>query len=258
MKNKAFMSMLFSLLFVAGNSSGQDSLSHEIVFPKGVSIEYGLGSYSVRDEYISKERYSGTLPYFAINWSQFHSKYGFHLGLEYRGSSKIKNYNVSAEIKQFSLNLDYLYFTGKFSLFSKDAYAFFGPGVELYIYYNKQNIATHGINFSLSLATLFSLSANSEIIVPLGDDFQVEASMNLSLLSLGMRIVDIEAEDESPLKFLTALTGINSKIGIGVRYCLFNHLSVKLAYRLSVTRVSAWDPLLSASNDLIATLTYGF
>ena len=29
-----------------------------------ISLQYGLGNYSVKDEYISKEKYSGTLPLF--------------------------------------------------------------------------------------------------------------------------------------------------------------------------------------------------
>ena len=53
------------------------------------------GHCTVRDEYISKEKYSGVLPYFAASWSRFHNKYGFRQELEYRGSSEVKNYNIS-------------------------------------------------------------------------------------------------------------------------------------------------------------------
>jgi len=69
-------------LLSAENSLGQDSMSHQTLFPSGISIEYGLGRYSVRDEYISKERYSGTLPDFRANWSRFHSKYGYNVVFE--------------------------------------------------------------------------------------------------------------------------------------------------------------------------------
>ncbi|UCE06864.1 MAG: hypothetical protein JSW07_02150, partial [bacterium] len=56
-----------STLFVTANSFGQDSVNHQTIFPRGVAIDYGLGHSSVRDEYISKEKYSGALPYFAAS-----------------------------------------------------------------------------------------------------------------------------------------------------------------------------------------------
>ena len=126
-----------STLFSAVNSFSQDSENHQTVFPKGISVEYGLGNYSVRDEYISKEKYSGTLPSFRVSWSRFHNKYGYYLSLEYANSSNIKNYNVSTDIYQFALNQGFLYPLPKMSLFNRDVNAFLGPSTELFFFYNK-------------------------------------------------------------------------------------------------------------------------
>ncbi len=253
-----FIFISLAILLFAGKSFGQDSLSHRTVFPRGISVEYGLGNYSVRDEYISKEKYSGTLPLFKASWSRFHNKYGYYLDLEYRSSSKIKNYNISADIIQFSLNQGFLYPLSQMSLFTRDVYAFLGPSMGIYIFHNKQNVAVSGFDYSQSFAGLFSLGVSSEIIFPIRPALQAEGSFRLSILSLGLRMVDTEEEDESPAKLLTLLSGTNASIRLGIRYYLYGNFSLKLAYKLHVTRISSWDPLLSASDNLIFTLAYKF
>jgi hypothetical protein len=89
-------------------------------------------------------------------------------------------------------------------------------------------------------------------------DLQAESSMQLSILSLGFRMVDSEEEDVSPAKLLTLLSGTKASIKLGIRYNLIGNFSLKLAYKLRVTRISSWDPLLSASDNFIASLTIGF
>ena len=71
-------------------------------------------------------------------------------------------------------------------------------------------------------------------------------------------MVDNEEDDQSAVKFLTLFSGLNSSFDLGVRYYLLDRLSVKLAYKFELTRFSAWDPLLSASDNLIIGLTYSF
>jgi hypothetical protein len=253
-------SIFFSLtiLVIVGNSFAQDSLSHRTIFPTGISVEYGLGNYSVRDEFISKEKYSGTLPHFKVDWSRFHNKYGYYLSFEYRSSSEIKNYNVSADIYQFALNQGFLYPLPKKSLFAKNVYPFLGPSTELYFFYNEQNIAVSGFDYSQSFAMLLSIGLDSEIIFPIRNDLQAETSLGLGILSLGFRMVDDEEEDVSPAKLLTSLSGTNASVSQGIRYNLFGDFSLKVAYKLNVTRISSWDPLLSASDNIITTMTYKF
>lgn len=252
------ISLIIFFLLIFGSLFAQDSLSHRTAFPRGISVEYGLGKYSVRDEYISKEKYSGTLPSFTANWSRFHNKYGYYLSFEYGSSSNIKNYNVSTDIYQFALNQRFLYPLPKMSLFAKDVYAFLGPATELYFFYNKQNIAVSGFDYAQSFAALFSIGVNSEIIFPIRNNLQAEGSLGLSILSLGFRMVDMEEEDVSPVKLLTLLSGTNASFRLGIRYNLFDNFSLKFAYKLHITRISSWDPLLSVSDNLIATVAYEF
>ncbi|MBM4159842.1 MAG: hypothetical protein FJ217_01955 [Ignavibacteria bacterium] len=258
MKNSPFGSILLLLFLVTANLYGQDPSSPRGVFPVGITAEYGVGKYSVRDEYISKEKYSGTLPYFNLTWSKFHDTYGYFLAAEFQTSNKVKNYNVSAEVYQFSLHQGFLYPLAQASLLTKDLHLFLGPSTELFFFYNKQDIAVSGFDYAQSFAMLISLGAQSEVIVPISSGLQAEASLGLSLLSLGFRMVDMEEEDVSPAKLLTVLSGTNGSIRLGVRYYVFDNLSAKLSYRLQVTRISSWDPLLSAGDNLHVSLTYGF
>lgn len=252
---------LLSITFVFFSTQylkAQDSLDNKTIFPDGVTIEYGLGSYAVTDEYISTEKYSGSLPYYSIGWSNQHSDYVYHLKLDFRNSSEIKNNNVSTDIYQFTLNQGFNYALPKFTIFSKDAHLYLGPSTELFFYYNNQNIAVDGFDYAQSFALLISGGVSSQLFYKLSNSFNLEGSLDFSVLSLGFRMVDSEEEDVSPVKILTIFSGTNVVFKIGPRYYLFDNLSIKAAYLFHLTRISSWEPLLSASDNVVFTLTYGF
>ena len=137
--------ILWALTFlIASHVSGQDSLSYLNVYPAGISFEYGIGNYSVKDEYISKEKYSGTLPYYSFGWIRNHNKYVYRLNMDYRYSNDIYNYNVSTGINQLMLSQGFLYPLKKKTLFKNDLYIWLGPSTEFFLYYNKPNIAFLG------------------------------------------------------------------------------------------------------------------
>ena len=254
-----YFAVYFLFLFLITCTFGQDSINHQYKFPAGISVEYGQGLYSVKDEYISKEKYSGTIPHLGVKWTKYQGNYGYILGLDFQNSSRIKNNNVSADIYQFTLNQGFLYPLPKYSLFSKDFYSYLGPSTELYFFYNKQQIAISGFDYASSFAILFSLGINSEFIMPIQNNFSIEGSLSLSVLSLGFRMVnDEDNDDESPAKLLTLFSGTNGSLKLGMGYYLLDNISLKLAYRFHLTRISSWTPLLSASDDLILSLTYGF
>ena len=258
MKTKAKIIISAITLLIAVESPGQDTLNFKTVFPSGISIEYGIGSYSVKDEYISKEKYSGTLPYYSFGWARKHNKYVYRLEMAYRNSNNINNYNVSTNINQLTLNQGFLYPLKKMTLFKNDLFIWLGPSTEFFFYYSKPNIAVSGFDYAQSFAGLFALGFNADVIYPFKHNFQLESSLSLTVLSLGFRMVDSEEDDQSLVKPLTLFSGLNSSFDLGARYYLFNRLSVKLAYKFELTRISAWDPLLSASDNLIIGLTYKF
>jgi hypothetical protein len=244
------------------HSYGQQNAStHDSVFPQGINIDYGLGHFSVKDDFFSRERYSGTLPYFTIGWSRFHDEQGIQLCLNYRSSSEIKNNQFPADVVQFSFELDYLYSAGTFSLCSQNVHAYLGPSVEFFTYYNRQHFASDGIFLDFSFATLLSLGVHPMFVVPLRDRLQLESSMQINAFSVVVRMpqilkVDPLSNDESRLKLLTPFSGLNARMNVGARYYLFKTLSLKLRYEFHVTRLTSWEYLLSASDDVIATVNY--
>ncbi len=246
------------LLMPGSEPSPEDSLFHQAVFPAGISVEYGLGTFSVRDEYISKEKYSGTLPRISAHWSRSHRNYFYYLSLEYRHSSEIDNYNVSTDIYQVTLHQGFLYPLSKGSLLSKDLFVFLGPSTDLHVFSNEPQIAVSGFDYAHSYAVLLSLGLHAQVIAPLGHGFQTESQLQFGALSLGVRMVDDEEEDVSPVKPLTAVAGTNLLLRMGMRYHLSGALSLKGSYGLQMTRISAWEPLLAVSDNLIMTITYGF
>jgi len=257
---KYLTSCLFSLLFLFTNSdlSAQDSLKQKSIFPEGISLEYGIGSYAVTDEYISKEKYSGSFPYYSISWANQHSNYVYHLKIYFSNSSEIKNNNVRADIYQFTLNQGFSYALPEFTMFNNPAYLYLGPSTELFFYFNEQNIAVSGFDYAQSFALLISGGITSQIIYQLSESFSIDSELDFNILSLGFRMVDYEETDESPAKILTLISANNIVFTVGPRYYLLDNLSVKMAYLFHLTRIDSWEPLLSASDNVVFTLTYGF
>jgi hypothetical protein len=71
-------------------------------------------------------------------------------------------------------------------------------------------------------------------------------------------MVDDEETDESPVKILTLISANNVVFTLGPRYYLLENLSIKAEYLFHLTRIDSWEPLLSASDNVVFTLTYGF
>ena len=178
--------------------------------------------------------------------------------MSFQDAKGIKNNNVAADIIQFSLNQGFSYALPEFKLFGNYTYLFIGPSAEIFAYYNDQKIAVDGFDYSQSLAVMLSGNFTSRLIYNLYENLNIEGSLDFSLLSLGIRMIDEEEDDTSPAKLLTLFSGTNFNLKLGPRYYLTDNFSLKLSYLLNVTRISSWTPLLSASDNMIFSLTYGF
>jgi len=240
------------------NLTAQEFNAYEKEFPQGLTLEYGIGNYAVTDEYISKEKYTGTLPYYKLSWSSQHSGYIYQISMQYSYSSSIKNYNVSTDINQFRLNQGFNYLLSDFTLFNNNASIYLGPTMELLFFFNRQNIAVSGFDYAQSMAFLISGGISSRIFYEIGSYIYLEGSLNLSMLSLGFRMVDLEEDDQSPVKILTFLSGTDFGFKIGPRYYIKENLSLSAAYYFQLIRISSWEPLRSASDNITLSVTYGF
>jgi hypothetical protein len=263
MKRSIKIIMLLAFGFQINSYAQQNEFTHENVYPGGITIDYGAGLFSVQDDFFSKERYSGIMPCFKAGWSRFHGNKAFQLNLKYGSSSKIRNNEMAADVVLFSLEWDYLYPAGTFSLFSKKVYTYLGPYADFYTYYNRLNFANDGMFFDFSVAALLSLGVHPMFIMPIREKLKFESSMQMNAFSVVIRMpeiieVDSNGEDESRLKLLTPFSGLNSQVNFGIRYYPVKVLSLKLGYELHLTRITTWEYLLAANDNIIFSVTYHF
>jgi hypothetical protein len=215
-----------------------------------------LGHLAIRDQYISDEKYSGTLTSFSLSWLRGDTSSAYRLGLDYCGSSAIWNSNVSAQVMQAGLNLDFLHSLGRFHLLHHDVFAYVGPSGEIFLYYRQQNIANGGnASFNAySFALFFSLDINSTFVVPLSSGFSAESSARLALLSIGGRLTDMHDKNAKFFKLLSVFSGLRGQIELLLRYALSDMFLLKAGYRFEICQSSSWDYLLSASDNLVLSV----
>jgi hypothetical protein len=248
--------ILFLLILSSVQLSAQESTSPRPQNRNGLTVSGGIGYLAVRDEYISGEKYTGTIPVYGITWTKNHETYDFRLHLEYQEARTLKNYGVSAEVQQFRIVLDYLYPLAELNLFNRRGGITLGPAVNVFSYHRRQIIA--GPEYLQSNLALVSGGIRSEAVFPWTQDLQVFASLQLSLLSVSFHSVNSNASDQSSSKLLTPFSGLEAAGQIGVWYWMTGSLAVSAGYRFDVTRVSAWDYFISANDNFIASLTYAF
>jgi hypothetical protein len=248
--------LLALFLFSVSCVSAQDSTNSHSPFGEVLTLQYGIGSIAVRDEYISGDKYTGTMPVYGLTWSRHHETYDFRLHFESQRTTDLKNYGVSAEMSQFRLALDYLYPLSDGTLFSRPFFVSLGPSVGLFYYTRRQHIA-QSENLQSNVA-LVSGGIRSEAQWMWTSDLQVRAAMQLTLLSIGFHSVNSNVSDQSSSKSLLPFRGLDAAGEIGVRYAVTNALHASAGYRIDVTRVSEWDFFMSATDNLIVTASYAF
>lgn len=219
----------------------------------GIHLQGGVGRLAIRDQYISDEKYSGTSTSLSLSWLRGDTTSAYRLGFNYVNSSTIKNYNVSAQVMQAGLNLDFLYSVGRFQLLGHQVFAYIGPSAEIFLYYRQQNIASGGNAFfnAYSFALFFSLSANSTLVVPLSSHFALENSERIAVVSFAGRLPDLHDKNASFFKPLTILEGLRGYTEFLLRYELSDLILLKTGYRFEICQSSSWDYLISASDNIV-------
>ncbi len=102
------------------------------------------------------------------------------------------------------------------------------------------------------------MGVRTEATVPVSGRLQIESSLGFGVLSLGLRMVDMEEDDESAAKPLTLLAGTAGTFSSGLRFDLSERFALRASYLLGVTRITAWEPLHVASDNLVVTMACGW
>ncbi len=239
-------------------AQAQDPPLPRAAYPVGLAVSYGIGAYGIRDQAISPQRYEGTLPYLAVAWTRDHARYIYRVELEFRRSEDIRNYTVSTGITRFVLGQAFIYPVATRPALGRELGLFLGPTTEVAVLLNEQHIAVDALGFAESVAALVSLGVQADALLPVSDRVTALASLRTSIISLGVRAVDDETDDSSPAKLLTLPTGANASLETGGIYRLGGRLSVRLSYLFQLGRITAWRPLLDASDSIVGRLSWRF
>ncbi|MFC2123493.1 hypothetical protein ACFLU5_01680 [Bacteroidota bacterium] len=257
-----FITLLFCLLnlIIISDIYAQDSLQTNIRFPEGISLGYGIGNFAVIDEYISKEKYSCTLPFYNVEWVRFNDKNAYRMEIEYRYSNNITNNNISAKGGQFVFNQDIIYPIGNFPLFSRNVYAYMGPSVQLFFYDFYYHFVIPGTFISPETSgTIGSLGINTQFVYPVNNKLGVEGFLRSNLLSFsGKQYDEQEYENEPGPVLLSVFTATKLDFELSARYYVVNNVSMSLGYKFDLSRIHKWDLYIAASNSLVISLNYKF
>jgi hypothetical protein len=256
-KVRNFFLLLSGFLWLQ-NLSGQDDIQTENIYPAGIYAEYSLGSMAVKDQYISKEKYTGPISQYRFGWAREHEKYIYRLRFGYGFSDQIKNNNARTRITQVFLNQGFLYPLKPVQLFHNDLHLLLGPSIDFMYFFNEPNIAVAGFDYSQSFAAMLSVGLNTDVVYPITQKFQIESFLSLSVLSFTFRAIDSDEDDASPAKLLTLFKGLNGTFNFGARYFIVNNLSLRVGYEFQLLTISPWDPITAASDHLVFGLTYRF
>ncbi|MGD2034193.1 MAG: hypothetical protein PVF73_03995 [Bacteroidales bacterium] len=264
MNKSAFFFILFHTVIVI-NLSGQENVHHDPVFPSGISVQYGFGRYSIRDEYISDNRYTGAFPEFSARWSNYHGNHGFELDFFYGQSSVIKDHNAAAGIQEYSVSGRHLYPLENFHLCGKPVYLFLGPSWNFYLHFRNQNMASSVFTKTMSLASLISGGADIKSIILLTPKIRMETSLGTNVFSLAARLPDLDIEEAKYLKLSAFPWTMDSYFDLRLRYRISRAFSIGTGYRFRLTRLHAssqtertegWYALTTANNTIFINLQW--
>ncbi|MBN1133261.1 MAG: hypothetical protein JXR52_06170 [Bacteroidales bacterium] len=249
---------LFILFYFIAELRSQVPDNESFSYPAGLTLQAGLGSYAVKDRYISPEKYSGIMPFYCIGWSHCHERNVYNLNFSFRQSEEIINNNVTTRIIQFRFSQGFLYPLKPFKVTGKRLGFWLGPTTDIAYYVNNPDIAVSGFDYTNSYVTMVSLGFRGDALYHISKRLFLKSSLQFTMVSLGLRTVDREEDDQPGAKILSPLSGQNGSFTLGIAYNAFRWLTVNVTYRSDLTRVAGWEHIISAGNSGVVGLTIRF
>ncbi len=240
-------------LFCNTLTLGQSKDIPQSIFPHGLGITFGIAKASLKDEYISNEKYSGQGTGFSVNWLKFHETYMYDLGMDVFSGSNIKNNSISAQVNDFAFRSAYLYPLGKIQTLGNDMYFFAGPNPEIYLHRFEQQLTKGGsaqyeVN---SQAFLLSLGVKGLAFIPVSQKLFIKGELSSAIISLGSKTHNTSTNtSSSATKILTLFNGLRLSTRYSLEYNVLSMLTVGCGYKFDLTRISEWNPLTFASDEV--------
>ena len=209
----------------------------------------------MKDELISKQKYSGSLPVYSLSWSKFNNVYGLRIYMNYEDAPGLKNYNITSSVQQTQIGIAFVYPIGSISFFSKNAYLFLGPAVDIFSHKQVLNISNFDVYNASVNAWLYSGCVRAEAYYELKGNIRLHASGQISILSEAFKSTSDEGTQET---IVTPLSGFDSQIGIDILYKITKGFTASAGYRFRMAEISKWDYFVAAQDQFTAALSYKF
>ncbi|NOX89810.1 MAG: hypothetical protein GXO77_12365 [Calditrichaeota bacterium] len=237
------ISIIFSVKIFPQNVQSQ-------VKQNGVDIAYRFSHLSLIDELISRRQYSGSVSGWEIKWITGNTSPITHVGFIYEQGDQIKNFSVTARVRNFTLYYNCLFLSARFRLFSKQCAVYFGPSMLIFYHQRKQDIGkTLPESSSLGLA---SINLYNRMALKLSSVLYLKGDFRLAILSFTGKTTDpLQGEEEPPNpRLLTALSVTDFYSIFSLQWMVYKNFALHLEYSFNMKRVTSWDYFRSLTDIL--------
>lgn len=235
-----FFSVVLSSLF------GQDTLP---INRMGLTVEYGIGSVAIVDEYISDERYTGNLPYLGIWYNRLARDQGFRLGFTFQQDNGLENYSIRAELSRINLIYDQLFKIKKFNIAKKPAFWTIGPSFEYFEYELINQFSSTYKGFSEYIMVI--LGFNTAVEWDITKRFTASVFLRTNVIGTSYKTHDEQNYPDVNTRLQTLFTANNLNVDLGLRYRVIPRISLGLKGKAQYTRSTRWDPSQMFVNSLL-------
>jgi hypothetical protein len=241
-----FCSILFFLGIILLPAFGQDSMP---VNRLGLTVEYGIGSAAIVDEYISDGRYTGNLPYLGIWYNRLARDQGFRLGLTFQQDTDLENHSIQAELSRINLIYDQLFKVKKFNIAKKPAFWTLGPSFEYFEYELINQFSSTHKGFSEFI--MVTLSFNTAVEWDFTKRFTASVFLRTNVIGTSFKTHDEQQYPDENTRLQTLFTANNLNMDLGLRYRLMPRISLGLKGKAQYTRSTGWNPSQMFVNSLL-------
>lgn len=215
----------------------------------GLIVEYGLGGVALKDQYISKERYTGTIPFLGVYYGRLDERKGYQLGFTFQKDNELENFAIRAEYMRASLNFDQFFTVKSFLMAGKEAAWHIGPSVEYFEYELTNRFSSN--HKAWSELIMASVGINTLLDWQFGKKFTASAFLRSNVIGMSYKTHDERKFPDKNSILQTLVTANNLDAELAVRYKIVKRISLGLKGRAQYTRSTGWDD----SNCFVNSLT---
>ena len=252
------LKLVFVLLIILSSTQSLSAfqINLENLLDTRFSIKFGLTNTVLKDEYISKEKYSDSYPFIAFGITQMWAGKINEIVLSHGNTETLANNNLESWYEYTTLNFNLLYPLRLVPNDSNSSVIYLGPSISYYSYNFSHTFAiASGYE---SEGSLLSLGISSKFIYALYPKFKIEVALSTSLVSIAEKTFDNQKypDFEGTSARTTILeTGIID-FGTKIRIPVFNKFKLFLGYDLKYIRIGDWDNYNSLNNLFFVEISY--